>query len=286
MNRAWLSHTSDILLILTGSVVMGLAYVVFLIPHQVVPGGVTGVAMILNHFFGTPIGLINIVLNIPLFILGVKVLGRSYGIKSLVGLLLSSGVIDFFSYILPLRPATDDPMLACLFGGIVLGAGLGLIFRGGGSTGGTDIVGQVWSHHSSLSTGTAILLVDCLIITLAGFSFRNIEAALYGYLNLYIHARVIDLVLEGLSFNRAVFIISEKATEIAGAILSQMGRGATLIEATGAFTGDHRKLVLALMTKREVSRLRQLSRALDPKAFIVITDVYEVLGEGFKPRGS
>jgi uncharacterized membrane-anchored protein YitT (DUF2179 family) len=286
MNKRFLKHSVDMLFISSGSLLMALAYNWFLIPHKVVPGGVTGIAMILNYFLHTPVGAVNIVLNIPLFVLGIRVLGKTYGIKSFLGLLLSSLTIDFFSYVMRLQPATNNPMLACLFGGIVLGAGLGLVFRGGGSTGGTDIIGQVWASHSSLSTGTAILIVDFVIISCAGLAFRNFEAALYGYLNLYIHAKVIDLVLEGLSFTRAVFIISDAADQISEAIINQMGRGSTIIPARGAYTQAHKNIAFTVMSKREVARVREIARVIDPKAFIIITDVYEVLGEGFKPRGS
>lgn len=274
----------DILLITSGSVLMALAYTLFLIPHRIVPGGAGGVAMILNHFFRTPVGLVIVVLNVPLFIIGIRVLGKSYGVKSVLGIIISSGLIDLFGYALPLGKATDNPILACVFGGLLLGGGLGLVFRGGGSTGGSDIVGQLISRRSNLSTGTAILLVDAVIISASGLAFGNFELALYGYLNLYLQTRTIDLVLEGLSYTRAMFIISDSAVGISRAITATMNRGATLLEAEGGHSGKPRQMVFSVMSKREVIRAREIARAIDPRAFIVITDVYEVLGEGFRPR--
>jgi len=274
----------NILNISAGSALMALAYNLFLIPHRIVPGGVGGISMVLNHFFHTPVGVVIVVLNIPLFFIGIRVLGKSYGVKSVLGIIVSSALIDAFGYVFHLPPATDNPILACVFGGLLLGAGLGLVFRGGGSTGGSDIIGQVLSSRSNLSTGTAILLVDAVIITLAGVSFGNIELSLYGFLNLYLQTRAIDLVLEGLSYTRAMFITSDHALSIAKAINSTMNRGATLLEAEGSHTGRPQKMVFSVMSKREVLRAREVVRAIDPGAFIVITDVYEVLGEGFRPR--
>ena len=276
--------TTSLVLITLGSTVVALAYVLFLIPHGVVPGGAGGMAMILNHLFGAPVGLTILIINVPLFIIGIRVLGKQYGIKSVLGVIVSSALIDFFAYALPIQPATDNPVLASIFGGLMLGAGLGLVFRGGGSTGGSDIVGQVLNRYTNLSTGTAILLVDAIVISAAGFAFGSFEAALYGYLCLYVQSRAIDLVLEGLSYTRAMFIVSDRAREISKAITATMNRGATLLETTGAYTGEHRQMVFSVMSRREVLRARDIVREIDPRAFVTITDIYEVLGEGFRPR--
>ena len=285
MARRFTRYLTSILLTVAGSAVMALAYVLFLIPHDIVPGGAGGVAMILHHFFANvPVGLVIIAINVPLFIIGIKFLGKSYGIKSVLGIVLSAGLIDVFDYAIPLESATDNPILACIFGGILLGAGLGLVFRAGGSTGGSDIVGQLIARHTDLSTGTSILMVDAAVIVAAGFSFGNFELALYGLLNLYLQTRAIDLVLEGLSYTRAMFIISDRAAEIARAVTVKLHRGATLLEATGAYTSEHRQMVFSVMSRREVAEARDVVKELDPKAFVIITDVYDVLGEGFRPR--
>lgn len=261
-----------------------LAYNLFLIPHQIVPGGAGGVAMVLNHFFRTPVGVVVILLNVPVFILGIRTLGKTYGLKSLVGMALTALFIDLGDYWLHLRPATDNPILACVFGGIMLGAGLGLVFRGGGSTGGSDIIGMAVNRRTSLSTGTAILIVDCAVITAAGLAFGSFELALYGYLNLYLQTRAIDLVLEGLSYTRALFVITGSARAVAGAITARLNRGATILPATGAYSEQAREMVFSVMSRREVTIARDLVRSIDPAAFVVISDVYEVLGEGFRPR--
>jgi uncharacterized membrane-anchored protein YitT (DUF2179 family) len=284
MNSRPLREFGQIAYIIVGSAVTALAYDLFLIPHHIVPGGAGGIAMILNYFFATPVGLAILVINIPLFVLGVKVIGRTYGVKSILGVAISSILIDGFTYVFHLGPATDNKILACVFGGIMLGAGLGLVFRGGGSTGGSDIVGQVLNRYTNLSTGTAILMVDFAVITAAGLCFGQFELALYGYLNLYLQTRAIDLVLEGLSYTRALFIISDSADAVARAITNTMNRGATVLSATGAYSHEKKDMVFSVMAKREVARAREIVREVDPHAFIIITDVYEVLGEGFKPR--
>jgi uncharacterized membrane-anchored protein YitT (DUF2179 family) len=276
---------TDVLLILVGSTLLAVSYNLFLIPHQIVPGGVGGASMILNHFFKTPVGLMTIVLNIPLFAIGIRVLGKSYGIKSIIGMLVSSLMIDFFTYLVPLPCATDNPVLASIFGGLTLGVGLGLVFRSGGSTGGSDIVGQVLHRFTNLSTGSAILVVDFVVISLAGWAFGDFELALFGYLNLYLTTRVLDMVLEGASYTRAMFIISEKSSEIGKAIVKEVHRGATLLHGAGAYTDADREVVLSVLSKKEVPRVREFVRSIDPHAFVIITDVYEVLGEGFRRRG-
>ncbi len=263
---------------------MAMAYNLFLLPHRIVPGGVGGIAMILNYFFRWPVGTTILVLNIPLFILGFTVLGRGYAVRSLIGVAVSSLMIDGATYLLHIKPATDNTILACVFGGILLGTGLGLVFRGGGSTGGSDIIGQVINARSNLSTGTAILVVDAIVISAAGISFSNFELALFGFLNLYLQTRAIDLVLEGLSYTRAMFIVSTQAEAIANAVTKELRRGATVLPATGAWTGESRPIVFCVLAKRQVGQCREIARQIDPKAFIIITDVYEVLGEGFKPR--
>ena len=284
MNSRILRAVGQSIYLIIGSAVVALAYVLFLIPHHIVPGGAGGVAMILNYFFATPVGLIILVINVPLFVLGIKTLGRTYGVKSIIGIAVSSLLIDGFTYLLHIGSATDNKIIACVFGGIMLGAGLGLVFRGGGSTGGSDVVGMVLNRYTNFSTGTSILVVDFLVITAAGICFGQFELALYGYLNLYLQSRAIDLVLEGLSYTRALFIISDSADAIAQAITTKMNRGATVLNATGAYSQEKKDMVFSVMAKREVSRAREIVRETDPRAFVIITDVYEVLGEGFKPR--
>jgi uncharacterized membrane-anchored protein YitT (DUF2179 family) len=274
----------DFFLIVIGSAIMGIAYNLFLIPHRIVPGGVSGLSIILNYLLNTPVGLVVIIFNVPLFVLGIKTLGRTYGLKSLIGIILSSLFIDFFTYIVRTPSATNNPILAAVYGGVLLGSGLGIVFRGQGSTGGSDIIGQVLNRYTNLSIGMGILVTDFVIISLAGIVFHKIEAALYGYLTLFISSKVIDLISEGWSFTRAVYIISDKATEISERIIEKLGRGVTRLYGKGEYTEKERDVLLCVLTKREIPMIRNLVKEIDPKAFVIISDVYEVLGKGFKPR--
>ncbi|MEO0092736.1 MAG: YitT family protein [candidate division WOR-3 bacterium] len=282
--RKFTQHFFDFCLIIVGSVIMGLAYNLFLIPHRIVPGGVNGLSIVINFLLRTPVGLVGILFNIPLFILGVKTLGKVYGIKSLFGIILSSLFIDFFTYVVPIPSATNNTILAAIYGGVLLGVGLGAVFRGQGSTGGTDIIGQVLNRYTNLSIGMGILITDFIIISLAALVFRKLESALYGYLTLFLSSKAIDLISEGWSFTRAVYIISDKATEIAQVIIDKMGRGVTRFYAKGEYTNVERDVLLCVLTKREIAQIRNYVKEIDPNAFIIISDVYEVLGKGFRPR--
>lgn len=274
----------DLLLVLGGAALVGLSYVFFLIPHHIVPGGVGGLSIILNHFLHTPVGLVIIVLNIPIFAMGIKGLGMGFGAKSVLGMVASALFIDLFNYILHLPSLTQNPILAAVYGGISLGAGLGIAFRGKGSTGGTDIIGQLINRYSNISTGMGILLVDFLIISIAGLSFGSAELALYGYLALYLSSRVIDFVLEGWGYARAVLIISRNGDGVSQAIMEQLNRGVTRVPGHGVYTQAEMDLLFCVVTKREVPEMRRLIQEIDSEAFVVIADVYEVLGRGFRPR--
>jgi uncharacterized membrane-anchored protein YitT (DUF2179 family) len=240
--------------------------------------------MIINHYFSTPVGLIIMLLNIPIFLLGARVIGKNFMIKSLLGVILSSVAIDFFTYFVKLSSITSNKILACLYGGIMLGVGLGVIFRGGASTGGTDIIGQVINRYSNFTTGNAILFVDFLIVSAAGLIFHNLESALYGYLTLFFSTKVIDLVLEGISYTRAAFIVSDKTDEITQVILTKLHRGVTKLHGMGGYTNIPRDVLYVVLAKRQVPELVNHTKSIDPHAFVVITDVYEVLGKGFEPR--
>jgi uncharacterized membrane-anchored protein YitT (DUF2179 family) len=284
MKKNLLLNIRDVAVIAVGSALVGLAYTLFLIPHKIVPGGVTGLSMLLHYFIKTPVGLVAIALNIPIFIWGLRELGRMFGIKSIIGVVFASLMTDFFTYVVKLHQATNNRILAAVYGGILLGIGLGIVFRGNGSTGGSDIIGQILSRRSNLSTGVAIMSIDFIVISLAGIVFRSVETALYGYGALFLSSRVIDFVLEGWSYARALLIISNKTEAVVGAITGDLGRGATRLKGWGGFTGNDREVIYCVVTKREIPMIKRYIKSIDPDAFVVITDVYEVLGNGFRPR--
>lgn len=270
--------------IIIGCIITALSYVIFLIPHQIVPGGVTGIAMIFHFLYKSPVGILTIVLNVPLFILAIRVLGLSFGIKSVIAIIFTNLLIDFFSYTVTIPTPTEDPILAALYGGILLGLGLGLVFRGGASTGGTDIIGQVLNRYTNLSVGMWIMIVDCVVITLAGITTRSIELALLGYLALFLSSKIIDMVLEGIDYARAAFIVSAEHEKITEAIYDKMKRGVTVLEGHSPYTKEKRPVIMCVITKKETHNLKSMVHQIDKKAFVILTDVFEVLGQGFRKR--
>jgi len=273
-----------ILYIITGCIICALSYAVFLIPHQIVPGGVTGIAMLLHFLYHTPVGLAAIILNIPLFIIAIRILGVSYGIKSVIAIFITNLLIDFFVYTIKIPTPTNNTVLAALYGGLLLGAGLGLVFRGGASTGGTDIVGQILTRFTNLSVGMWIMIVDFVVITLAGVTTGSFELALLGYLALFLSSKVIDLVLEGMDYARAAFIISTKQDKIINGIYDKMRRGVTVLDGYSPYTKKKRPVIMCVITKKETHIFKSLIEDIDDNAFVILTDVFEVLGQGFRRR--
>jgi len=270
--------------LIIGCIICALSYSVFLIPHQIVPGGVTGIAMLLHFLYHSPVGVIAIILNIPLFIIAVKVLGVTFGFRSLIAIFFTNLLIDFFIYSLKITTPTQNTILAALYGGLLLGLGLGLIFRGEASTGGTDIVGQILNRYTNMSVGMWIMIVDFVVITLAGIITNSIELALLGYLALFLSSKVIDLVLEGMDYARAAFVISAKHTEIVDEIYDKMKRGVTILEGRSSYTKQERPVIMCVITKRETALFKSLIKNIDDTAFVILTDVFEVLGQGFRRR--
>lgn len=273
-----------ILYIIIGCIICALSYAVFLIPHQIVPGGVTGIAMLLHFLYHTPVGLAAIILNIPLFIIAIRILGVSYGIKSVIAIFITNLLIDFFVYTIKIPTPTNNTVLAALYGGLLLGAGLGLVFRGGASTGGTDIVGQILTRFTNLSVGMWIMIVDFVVITLAGVTTGSFELALLGYLALFLSSKVIDLVLEGMDYARAAFIISTKQDKIIDGIYDKMRRGVTVLDGYSPYTKKKRPVIMCVITKKETHIFKSLIEDIDDNAFVILTDVFEVLGQGFRRR--
>ncbi len=269
-------------LIVLGCAINGLAYALFLIPHHFVPGGVSGIAIILNYFFKLPVGAMIIVLNIPIFLFGLRTMGKKYVLKSLVGMILSSVMIDVFYEALKIRSATDNKVLAAIYGGILLGIGLGIVFRGRASTGGSDIVGMVVSKYTGISIGFGILVADFVIISASGFAFRDLEAPLYGYIVLFLSTKVIDMILEGWNYSKLVLITSARTAEIEDFILNTLERSGTALKSRSLYLNREGEIILTVIHRKQLAELRDFVREIDPQAFVIINDTYDVLGKGFK----
>lgn len=263
--------------IVIGCVIGAAAYPTFLDPGRIAPGGLTGVAMILKHLWGWDIGITSLILNIPLFIVGYRAMGKVFAFRSLVATILFSLLID----LLPLRAITVDPLLGTLYGGILLGIGLGFILRGGATTGGTDMCARlVHKYLPFLSVGMFLFLIDCVVI-IAAWIFIGSSEALYALICIFVSGKAVDMVMLGLSQNKACFVITDAWERVSQRLLTEMERGVTQLSARGAYTGTERPVVLCVLPPQEVSRLKDIVRQEDEKAFMFITEAHEALGEGF-----
>lgn len=263
--------------IVIGCVIGAAAYPTFLDPGKIAPGGLTGVAMILKHLWGWDIGITSLILNIPLFVVGYKAMGRVFAFRSLVATILFSLMID----LLPLREIPVEPILGTLYGGILLGIGLGFILRGGATTGGTDMAARmVHKYLPFLSVGMFLFLIDCVVV-IAAWIFIGSSEALYALICIFVSGKAVDMVMLGLSSNKACFVISDAWERVSQRLMNEMERGVTQLTAKGAYTGKDRPVVLCVLPPQEVSRLKEIVRQEDEKAFMFVTEAHEALGEGF-----
>lgn len=264
--------------VLIGAAIVAITFNVFLLPNQVASGGVSGISTILNDVVGWEPAYVQWALNIPLFIAGVILLGKEFGAKTLVGTIFLPFVVfltkDFEAW-------THEPLLAALFGGIGVGLGIGIVFRGKASTGGTDLAAQIINKYTGLTLGTCVALIDGLIVLTAAIVF-DIERGLYALIALYVTSKTIDLVQVGFGRSKMTFIITEKQNEIREGILHKIDRGVTKLTAYGGYTDYERPILLCVVDQNEFTKLTQLVKSIDPTAFVIVTDASEVLGEGFK----
>ncbi len=271
-------HLASTVQIVLGCALGALAYPLFLVPNHIAPGGLTGLATVLNYLFHWPVGTTSLLMNIPLFIIGYRAMGRVFVIRSLVATVLFSVLID----LIPLPPMTQQPLLGAVFGGVLLGAGLGLILRGGATTGGTDMVARmIHNRFQHISVGAILFLIDCCVVLMAGF-FIEAEYALYAFASLYASSRLIDVVMVGLAREKACYIISTQHERVKQEIMQKLDRGVTVLRAEGGYSGQERPVLLCVLSAQEMGRLKAIVREADENAFLFISDAHEVLGEGFR----
>ena len=274
--KDWRSY----LIVLTGAIIVSLGVNLFLVPNKIAGGGVTGLATVVYYLSGMPVGVIMLLLNIPLFLLGIKVLGRSFGVKTLFATIALSLAIDLLSPFL--NPLTDDLLLASIFGGLFVGCGLGLVLKQDASTGGTDLGAKiVHKLISYISVGQLLLIIDAMVVLTAALVFQNYELGLYATITLFITSRVIDTVIVGVNYTKAVHVISDKSEEISRKLVFEMNHGMTSLSGKGMYTGKEKNVLLCIIRRRELPHLEAVVSQIDENAFIFVTDVREVLGEGF-----
>ena len=249
-------------------------------PNQIGFGGITGIGQIINHFLPwVPIGTVVIILNVPLFILGWRLLGGHLLVSSLYSMFISSVFIDLLHMLCTFEPM--EPFLACVFGGVLMGASLGVVFLQGATTGGTDIIGKLLKlKFPWLPIGKLVMIPDMVVVILAAVVFGTVNAALYGLIQMYLLSKVMDMILYGWDTSRVAYIITDRWEETVQGLLD-MNRGVTLLQGKGAYTGAEKQVLLVAFRQREIVPIKRMLREIDPKAFFIVCDAHEILGEGF-----
>lgn len=268
----------DYFSIIVGSAIVAISFNVLLLPNEVASGGVSGISTILKGVFGWKPAFVQWAFNIPLFIAGLVLLGRNFGIKTAVGTVF----LPFVVYLTESwQPWTLNPLLGALIGGIMVGLGLGIVFRGKASTGGTDLAAQIITKFTGMTLGTSVALIDGMIVLAAAIVF-DIEKGLYALIGLYVTSKTIDLVQVGFGRSKLVYIITNRQVEMRDAIYEEIDRGVTKLTATGGYTDAEKPIIMVVVHQTEFTRLKQLVKSVDPTAFVIVSDAAEVLGEGFK----
>ena len=298
----------EYLLITIGSAAMALGIGVFLVDARVVPGGVSGLSMAVHYLSNNtiPVGLMIWVFNLPLYLWGLKELGKQFGIRTFYGFTLSSFFIDFFRGDIPgfnyirlhesqtvLDLHQNDFLFLILIGAVLLGIGLGIIFKFRGTTGGSDIVAAIMQKRFGVKPGQAIMFIDLFVIALAGLVINlkdlspdrpALSLTLYALFLLFVSSKLVDMIIDGFDYARAAYIISDKSQEIAEAIMNDLSRGATALKARGLYRNIDREVIFTVITLKDMSKLTDIIREIDPNAFVIVNNVHEVLGEGFRRR--
>lgn len=250
----------------------------FLVPNRIAAGGVSGLATVIYYISSFPIGVTMLIINVPLFFIGLKILGMRFGLRTIYGIITLSVFTDLLQP--HMTALTNDLLLASIYGGVIGGIGLGIVFRSRGSTGGTDMIASLINYFTGITVGEGLLIADGVVVFLAGIFF-NLEVALYALVTIFINSQTIDIVQEGLNVKKGVLIISDKNDAINEMIVKDLNRGSTEFEAKGGYTGNKKDVLLCVISRSEVSELKKEVAKIDQNAFIIINDVHEVLGEGF-----
>ncbi|MDP1622946.1 MAG: YitT family protein [Bacteroidales bacterium] len=279
-SRKWFLSYS---LITIGASILAASFVLFITPYKIVPGGVYGISIVMHYLFGTPVGLVALCFDIPLTLLGIKFLGPRFGFKTVVGFSLTALFTDTLTYFWGYEPlVVGDALLSAVFGGVLAGLGLGLIFKAKATSGGSDIVAMIIAKYTRLPLGILMIYVDSAIVLIGLLVFRDWKIPLYSWIVIYITGKVIDVVLDGVSYDKSVFIVSDKYEEIRDKIINNLDRGGTYIDGRGMYNNAERRMIYTVVSRRELGLLQEYIHEIDPKAFLTVTDATEILGEGFK----
>ncbi len=270
-------------MIVLGAALIAVGYIYFVIPYRILPGGIYGISIIFHHSFGLPVGMTALAFNIVLFFVVLKLLGPRFGMKTLTALVLTSVFVDIGSYFSALEPLVeDDALLSSVFGGVLVGAGVGFIFRSRASTGGSDVLATILGKYSSMPVGQIMIIIDSLVVMLGLVVFGDWKIPLYSWILIFVYGRTVDVILQGPRYDKTLFIISEKHELIKQKLTQDMGRRGSYITGEGMFGGKHHKIIFTTVTRREVALLQDYIHDIDPNAFMTVLEANEVLGGGFK----
>jgi uncharacterized membrane-anchored protein YitT (DUF2179 family) len=272
-----------VLMIVFGSLLCGISFNAFLIPHKLLSGGVSGIALIINYIFQVSPGVLIFVFNIPIFIAGYKFVDKEFIVLSLVGMTMFSVFVDTFSFLGNVF-YIKDTLLSCLYGGVLNGIGMGIVFRNRASQGGIDIVAVICKKYYSMNLGKTSLIINLVIIAIASFFF-GLEPAMYTLVSMYVSSTVLDKVQQGFGSSKSVMIITGSEQQVADAILETLGRGVTYLEGEGAYTGNKKRVIYCIVALKQLAKLKQIVNEIDSNAFMAVSDTAEVLGHGFGNRG-
>lgn len=278
MKKEWLK---DIVLISAGAFIYAFGVNYFFVANKLADGGIAGISVILHYLFNFNISTTYLVLNVPLVIMGYKLIGGKFIIKTFYGTAMTSLAFRVFqNYLGPM----DDKLIASIFGGLIIGIGLGTIFVGGGSSGGADILVKILNKYFDIPVGKAFLALDSFVLSALGILFGR-DIFMYTLVGLFISTKAIDFIQDGVDKAKALMIISDKSDEIKNEIMKQTGRGVTIINARGGYTNDSKEVLYCILGRYEVTTVKRIVKNIDRKAFMSISEVSEVLGEGFKDLG-
>lgn len=288
-SRKWFISYS---LIIIGSFILAAGFVFFITPYRIVPGGVYGISIVIHYITkgmfafapeGFPIGLMGLILNIPLTIIGIKVLGPRFGVKTIIGFVLTSVFMDGITIFWGEVPlVANDALLSSIFGGVMIGFGLGLIFKSKATSGGSDIVAMIIAKYTRLPLGQLMIYVDSVIVLLGLVVFADWKIPLYSWIVIFITGKVIDVVLEGITYDKTLFIVSDKYSEIRDKIINDLHRGGTYIHGKGMYNGSDKTIIFTVVSRRELAILEEYIHKIDANAFVTVVNANEILGEGFK----
>ena len=283
--RSWL-------LLVTGSLVMSAGFVFFMNPYQVVPGGVYGLGIVLHALFPKfQVGTYGLMFDIPLLLIGLKVFGRRFGLKTIASALMIPLMMNGMTWLVGSTPETifggrmdlsNDMFLVCVFGGVLIGTGLGMIIKTHATSGGTDIIAMLLSRYTHMLFSRGVLLADSLVVIFGMIVLESWRLPLYSLVTIFVSTRMIDFVVDGISYDKLLFIISDRQEEIKRYILENMSRGGTYIKSTGMYTGQSREMIFLVVSRSEVSLVKSMIKEFDPAAFVVVVNACETFGDGFK----